>query len=161
MTEKKIGTCIKVLVNVGNYQNIEIAKYAESTISYDSNEEMLAKEDLQTQELLSSLKRDMIKTPEELGRYEDKVEEFTDSVTREMPKWLGEGAIPNVANKAKELKEKTDAKQEESQQSKAKAVAGIDAILEESDAPKAEEVKAEEKEDLDSLFGDDEDLFED
>jgi len=162
MTEKKIGTCIKVLVNVGNYQNIEIAKYAESTISYDSNEEMVEKENLQTQELLSSLKRDMAKTPEELGSYEDKVEEFTNSVSKEMPKWLGEGAIPNIANKAKELKEKSDAKQEETKQSKAKAVASVDAMLEESDAPKADvvEVKAEQ-DDLDSLFGDDEDLFDD
>jgi len=162
MTEKKIGTCIKVLVNVGNYQNIEIAKYAESTISYDSNEEMIEKENLQTQELLSSLKRDMAKTPEELGKYEDKVEEFTDSVTKEMPKWLGEGAIPNIANKAKVLKEATDAKQVEVKQSKAKAVASIDAILEEPEVVKeVKEVKVEEKDDLDSLFGDDEDLFDD
>jgi len=41
MSEKKIGTCVKVLINVGNYQNVEVAKYAETTISYSTKDEMI------------------------------------------------------------------------------------------------------------------------
>lgn len=161
MAEKKIGTCIKALVNVGNYQNIEIAKYAETTISYESDAERIEKEDSQTQELLNSLKRDLQKTPEELGKYEDKVEEFKDSVSKEMPKWLGAGAIPNVGNSAKAVKEKSDAKKAEDVASKSNAVDNFENMLSDEATPVKTAVVEAEKDDLDDIFADDEDLFED
>ena len=162
MAEKKIGTSIKALINVGNYQNIEIAKYSETTISYESEEEMVEKENAQTQELLDSLKRDLLKTPEELNKYEDKVEEFKGSVSKEMPKWLGEGAIPNVADSAKSVKAKADDKKADELAKKADAAQGFEELISESN-PKTEG-KVEEKVgsgDLDDIFADDEDLFED
>jgi hypothetical protein len=167
MSEKKIGTCIKALINVGNYQNIEVAKYAETTISYDSAEEMVEKENQQTQELLASLKRDLQKTPEELCKYEDSVEAFTDSVSKEMPKWLGEGAIPNIANSAKAVKEKADSKKADELASKADAAQDFEALISDETTPAEkqevpEENKVEEKtDDLDDIFADDEDLFDD
>ena len=168
MAEKKIGTSIKALINVGNYQNIEIAKYAETTISYESEEEMVEQENQQTQELLDSLKRDLQKTPEELNNYEDKFEEFKGSVSTEMPKWLGEGSVPNVADPVKAVKEKADAKKADELASQADAAKDFEDLI--SDEPKEEkaEEKVEEKveasgdsNDLDDIFDDDEDLFED
>jgi hypothetical protein len=158
--EKKIGTSVKALINVGNYQNIEIAKYAETTISYETDEEMVEKENKQTHDLLESLKRDLLKTPEELNRYEDKIEEFKQSVSSEMPKWLGEGVVPNVADSAKGVKEKSDAKNVETVTSKAVAADEFEALI--SETPAVKEVVAEAKEEnVDDLFANDEDLFED
>ena len=162
MTEKKIGTCIKVLVNVGNYQNIEIAKYAENTINYETKDEMVEKENQQTQELLASLKRDLAKTPEELGKYEDKVEDFNRSVTNQMPKWLGEGVIPNIANRAKALKETSDAKNEEKINDKNNVVAEFDSLInDKEESPKSEPKDTKNEDNEDNLFGDDDDLFDD
>ena len=163
MTEKKIGTCVKVLVNVGNYQNIEIAKYAETTITYESQEEMVSQEDKQTKEVLESLKRDMKKTPEELGKYEDKIEAFNNLTAKKMPTWLGEGAIPNIANSAKKVKEDAEAKLGNIMDKSSKDI--DDLIIASSPVP-AEKTKTIENtvtnktntEELNDLFGDD-DLF--
>lgn len=162
MAEKKIGTCIKALVNVGNYQNIEIAKYAETTISYESESEMVEKENVQTQELLNSLKRDLQKTPEALCKYEDKIDSFKESVSKEMPKWLGAGAIPNIANSAKAVKVTADSKRADDVASKASAVENFSAMLDDEVEPVKKEAVVEEKaDDLGDIFADDEDLFDD
>ncbi len=42
--EKKIATALNVRINVGNYQHIELTKYAEQSISYDSEDEMIKPE---------------------------------------------------------------------------------------------------------------------
>lgn len=162
MTEKKIGTCIKALINVGNYQNIEVAKYAETTISYESEEERIEKEDKQTKELLDSLKRDLQKTPEELNAYEDKVEAFKESVSKEMPKWLGEGVVPNIANSAKAVKEKSDAKKVDEVVSKSKIAEEFEKSLSDTEEEKVvqEAVVSTVGDTSDDLFPtDDDDLF--
>ena len=45
MSKKKIAETINVRINVGNYQHIELTKYAEEEIEYSSTEELQSKED--------------------------------------------------------------------------------------------------------------------
>jgi hypothetical protein len=98
--EKKISECINVRINVGNYQHIDISKYAEKTISYSDNEDMVHQEDQLTQELLDNLIRNMRTIPERLGKKTDPVPPFEDSIKKAIPEWLANGPVPNIANGA-------------------------------------------------------------
>ncbi|MFA5313834.1 MAG: hypothetical protein WC375_11070, partial [Methanomassiliicoccales archaeon] len=100
MSEKKIAECVNVRINVGNYQHIDISKYAERTISFSTQEEMIQQEDALTQELLDNIIRNMRTIPERLGKKTDAVGVFEDSVKKTIPEWLANGPIPNIANGA-------------------------------------------------------------
>lgn len=97
MTEKRISESINVRINVGNFQHIQITKYAEKTITYESAEEMVKKEDELTEELLANLIRNMKTIPSRLGKTTNAVVEVEESIIKVIPEWLEESPIPNLA----------------------------------------------------------------
>ena len=55
--EKKIATSVDILINTDRFEHLQITKYAESKITYDTQEEMIQKEDQLTRDLLSDMHR--------------------------------------------------------------------------------------------------------
>ena len=88
--EKKIAETVSVRINVGNYQHIEISKYAEKKIEYNNEEEMKKQEDQLTDELIANLVRNMKTIPEKLGKKTDAVVAVEESIIKAIPKWLEE-----------------------------------------------------------------------
>ena len=117
MTEKKIAECVSVRINVGNYQHIELTKYAEKTISYQNEKEMIQQEDQLTEELLTNLVRNMRLIPERLGKDTKAVVEVEESIAKTIPEWLKNGEVPNIANKAKDSFNRVVAEQKEQKDS--------------------------------------------
>lgn len=157
MTEKKIAECINVRVNVGNYQHIELTKYAEKTISYNNEEEMVRKEDELTEELVANLIRNMRRIPERLGKDTAAVIEVEESIAKVIPEWLQNGDVPNLANKALTGHNKTVAEQKEERDSHN--------IVEEKKEVLPEDLKEvvakKPSNEMDDLFDGDDDLFSD
>ncbi|MFA7219426.1 MAG: hypothetical protein WC119_02900 [Synergistaceae bacterium] len=144
MTERKISECINVRINVGNYQHIELTKYAEESIEYSSAEERIKKEDELRDELVFSLIRSMKAIPEKLGKGIDAAIEVEESIKKAIPEWLENGAIPNIANGAEKnyIKNASDQKAQKDEASE-----------------NLKEIAGDKLEDKASL-SDDEDLFE-
>jgi len=184
MAEKKIAECIKILINLGNYSNITVAKYDERVITYETEEERIEKEEQHTAELLQGVIRGIRTTPaalhldteeaaEKLDINPNALGDIENRIQKEMPKWLGEEEIPNIANGAARLKDATDNEEKTKQQENDAARQAVESMLENDDSPKSSEkppevektdvnqteVKSETKEELDDLFGED-DLFE-
>lgn len=157
MTEKKIAECINVRVNVGNYQHIELTKYAEKTISYNNEEEMVRKEDELTEELVANLIRNMRRIPERLGKDTTAVIEVEESIAKVIPEWLQNGDVPNLANKALTGHNETVAEQKEERDSHN--------IVEEKKEVLPEDLKEvvakKPSNEMDDLFDGDDDLFSD
>ena len=152
MTEKKIAECINVRINVGNYQHIELTKYAEKTIQYNSPEEMVKKEDELTNELVVNLIRNMRQLPDKLGKKTNAVTEVEEGISKTIPEWLKNGDVPNIANNAKKGHNTTVSEQKEQKDAKPDVT---------SEVASAKKTESKEKatvidDDLD-LF--DEDLF--
>ena len=100
MGEKKIATSVDILINVGAYEHIQITKYAEKKITYETPEEMVQKEDLLTDELVKDILRTMRSIPDKLGKKTDAVAKIEEKIGKKMPTWLEEGVEPNIANMA-------------------------------------------------------------
>jgi len=96
---KKIAETINVRINVGNYQHIEISKYAEKEIAYENDAERIEKEDQLTQELLDNIIRNMRTIPERLGKDTKAVEVFEDRLTKTLPDFMKGSEEPNLAKK--------------------------------------------------------------
>ena len=140
MAEKKIAECVKVLINLGNFSNITVAKYDERTISYDTEEERLEKEQQHSRELIEGVIRVVRDVPHELQLDNPEVaeklkidpnalEKVEDRMTKEMPKWLGDEDVPNIANMAAEVKNETDNTNVTKKQEKAKSDSELDELL--------------------------------
>ena len=171
MSEKKIAECVKVLINLGNFSNIEIAKYAEKVITYETQEEMVQKEDELTVELVNNIVRNMKKIPEQLGKKTTAPEELTNKMIKAIPEWLTVAPIPNLANSAKKISAETDGKVK----GKEDKEWTIETITELPASESSKDIKIEEKEtppvvndarqdntkqdNDEDLFGADEDLF--
>ena len=117
MEKKKIAETINIRINVGNYQHIEISKYAEQEIEYDSPEEMVEKEDQLTSEIVDNLVRNMRTIPEKLGKDTDAVEKVEERLTKTLPDFMKGSQEPNLAKKKSiqaeaEEKSNSDAKEE-------------------------------------------------
>ena len=111
MSEKKIAECVKVLINLGNYQNIEIAKYAEKVITYETKEEMIEKEDELTVELVNNIVRNMKRIPEQLDKKTDAPKDVEDRMKKTIPAWLTAAPVPNLANSAKRMQVESSSNQ--------------------------------------------------
>ena len=98
MSKKRIAETINVRINVGNFQHIDITKYAEKEIEYNSQEEMIKKEDELTDELLDNLIRNMRTIPEKLGKKTNAVVEFEGAVQKKIPEWLEKNPSIKVIN---------------------------------------------------------------
>jgi hypothetical protein len=88
MPDKKIASSLNVRINVGNYQHIELTKYAEKSIAYDTKEDMVAKENELTEELLSDMIRSMRTIPERLGKKTNAVQEIEERITVSIPEFM-------------------------------------------------------------------------
>lgn len=155
MSTKKIAESINVRINVGNYQHIDITKYAEKEIEYSSKEEMIQKEDELTNELIANLIRNMRTIPEKLGKKTNAVVEVEESITKTIPDWLKNGEVPNIANGAKKNHNQVVSEQKELKDSQSDL---LKEITEEAPVAKAKVEKNKASED--SLLFDD-DLFKD
>ena len=142
MGTKKVSECISVRINVGNYQHIEITKYAEEQISYNSATERIAEEDRARDELIDSLKRSMEKIPEALKRGMKEAIQVEESIQKRIPAWLEENAVPNIAN-ANQAQTRVVQIAAEQEDDKCKAVAAESVDIDEIIPPSAPAVKNE------------------
>ena len=148
MSQRKISECISVRINVGNYQHIELTKYAEESIEYSSEQERIDKENELTNDLISSLKRGMKSIPEKLGKGIEQAIEVEESICKSIPEWLENSAVPNIANGAE--KKHIQVVSEQKQQ-KDEATSNLSEVICDEVKPDPEDVKIDESE---------EDLFE-
>ena len=155
--EKKIAETVSVRINVGNYQHIEISKYAEKKIEYNNEEEMKKQEDQLTDELIANLVRNMKTIPEKLGKKTDAVVAVEESIIKAIPKWLEEQPEPNIANKAKESNNSVIAEQV-TQNKKQEQDLDEEKDLLEDPVPGKEE-KDNKKEEVKKVEESDDDLF--
>jgi hypothetical protein len=187
MATRKISECINVRINVGNYQHIELSKYAEESIEFSSDEERIAKEDQLRDDLVVSLVRSMKEIPKKLGKGIDQAIEVEESIKKAIPEFLEKGNVPNIANvpkknhvqdTAEQKNQKDQAEENLSEVTSDKVISDEKAsdtesdedLFEEDEMPKSEDKEEEKKEEkeavvaeagnLNEFFGeDDEDLF--
>lgn len=114
MTNRKIAECINVRINVGNYQHIEITKYAEEQIEYDSQDERIAKESELRDDLIDSLLVSMEKVAKKMNVGIEQAIEVQESISRAIPEWLKNNPIPNIANQASKGNKKIASEQKQS-----------------------------------------------
>jgi hypothetical protein len=139
MSQRKISECINVRINVGNYQHIELSKYAEETIEYSSKEDLVQKEDSLRDDLIASVIRSMKAIPERLGKGVEAAIEVEESIKKAIPSWLENGAVPNIANLPKKKNLQDVAEQKNKKDEAAKNLVEVtDTVI--------PEVKAEVKE---------------
>lgn len=99
MNKRKIATSINVRVNVGNYQHIEISKYAESEIEFKDEQDRIKLEDELQNDIVKDIIRSMRSLPEKLGKKTDAIERIEESITKSIPEWLNKNPVPNLAKK--------------------------------------------------------------
>jgi hypothetical protein len=151
MATRKIAECLNVRINVGNYQHIELTKYAEEEISYDTYAERISKEDILRDDLVDSLIRSMKAIPEKLGKGVENAIEVEESIGKAIPKWLENDTVPNIANNAKKKMIQVAAEQKDNKDSQSKVISVEEIKPEQKDSnPKNETVVTEE-----NLFEDD------
>jgi hypothetical protein len=180
MEKRKISECVNVRINIGNYQHIEITKYAEEEIEFSSASERIQKEEALTDDLTQSLIRSMKAIPERLAKGVDQAVEVQALIKKAIPEWLANSPVPNIANNAKKNEIKADA---DAKSNKDEAVARVKEVdlMENDVAPVPSQAPAHEtnekneaeanelfddgatntsvkKSDNDDLFGDD-DIF--
>ena len=141
MEEKKVATSIDILINVGQFEHIQITKYAEKKITYESSDEMIKKEDEVTSELVSDIIRTMRGLPEKLGKKTNAISAIEEKIQKKIPEWLANNPVPNLAKDKFELAQaavssKVEAKKEKEERANAEVANLID--------PPAEKPKEEE-----------------
>ena len=153
--KRKIAECINVRINIGNYQHIELTKYAEEEIEFLDVKELVAKEDDLRNDLVSSLIRSMKYIPEKLGKGADKAIEVEESIKKAIPEWLEKNPVPNIANGAKKTDIRNSAEQMANKTIQEASVSNTLSVIEEPEKTEKTE-KTEEK-----VTVDEKDLFED
>lgn len=171
MEEKKIATSVDILINIDRFEHFQITKYSEKKITYESQEEMVQKEDQLTNELLSDIRRSLKLFCDNLGSISkeinqkmEAVSKIEDKIGKKMPTWLEEGSDPNIANKAKENSVKAVAEahvkledfKAKEKANKAETADFLEGKQKIDESPKSEDKSNSLDEDL---FTDDEDLF--
>lgn len=144
MSERKISECISIRINVGNYQHIELTKYAEEQIEYSTPKERMEKEDELRDDLVASIVRSMKAIPEKLGKGIEAAIEVEESIKKAIPEWMEKEAVPNLANTAKKKEIQNEAEQKEQ---KDKAEDNLSEVLEEAPSQK-EKTKTTSESDL-------------
>ena len=157
MSKRKISECINIRINVGNYQHIELTKYAEEGIEFSSDSDRIEKEDGLRDDLVASIMRSMKAIPERLGKGIDQAIEVEEAIQKAIPAWLENGPVPNIANGAKEKVIKVTAEQKDNKDSQ---IPVVDTKIDKEDV-QVEVVKTSEsttsvsEEDVHDLFEDD------
>ena len=176
MAQKKIATGVKVLIKVAEFESIEIAKYSETTIEFDSQENMVAQEEEHNADVVNDLIRSMRELPDRLGKKTNAVTKIEASIEGAIPKWLNENPIPNIAdgvNLPLTMKDKSDNKAIAKNKTKSELTEDLDLGDDDETATEETEVVEEFAEveaetndvpeavtaDANDLFSDDDDLF--
>lgn len=118
MSEKKIATAIDILINVDRFEHIQITKYAEKKIEYETEEDRIAAEDALTAEVVEDGIRSLKIISDTMGgKTVEPTQAIMEKIRKKMPTWLEEGPAPNLANLADDKFKKgvaeNEAKQEE------------------------------------------------
>ena len=164
MEEKKIATSIDVLINVSQFEHIQITKYAEKKIAYSSQEDMVEKEDNLTSELVNDIIRTMRSLPDRLGKKTEAIKNIEEKIQKKIPSWLEENPVPNIANLAKDKYERNISNANAKIEQKKPIAKELEKQVKDIIDPKTEEtpIKTAKNESIDldkkDLF-DDEDLF--
>lgn len=170
MANRKIAECINVRINVGNYQHIELTKYAEEQVNYETKEELKLQEDSLRDDLISSLIRSMKVIPEKLGKGVESAQEIEEAIQKAIPEWLEKGPVPNIANIASKNNVSDAARQKDNKDLSSKNLAevvkttkivnatpteteetgktedeGTEDLFEEDEMPKSEKLEGSEK----------------
>ena len=167
MSSRKIAECLNVRINVGNYQHIELTKYAEEQIEYSSEAERKEKEDALRNDLVESLLRSMKVIPERLNKGVEAAQEVEEAIQKSIPEWLANGPIPNIANGAAQINLSNAAEQKDNKDKNAEILSEVTQNVEvetnSSENPTCDEEVAEVAE-VAKIIDDalsDEELFED
>ena len=95
--KRKIATSVSVRINVGNFQHIELSKYAEGEIEFENEDARQFLEDELHSDILADLIRNMRELPERLGKKTDAVPVFEESIKKTVPEWMQSNIEPNIA----------------------------------------------------------------
>lgn len=160
MSTRKISECINIRINVGNYQHIELVKYAEEQIDYANEAERIQKEDQLRDDLVASMTRSMKAIPEKLGKGVANAIEVEQSIKKAVPEWMAQGGVPNIANTAKKIEVRVSAEQKDKKDKETEANKALDVepTVREKLTALVQEVKAKGKDDdvsEDPLFEED------
>jgi len=157
--KRKISGCVNCRIRAGDYQHIEVVKYAEEEIEYSSKDDLKAQEDALNDDLIDCMLRSLTKTAERLGQGKAQAIEVEETLSTAIPEWLANDPVPNIANGAKKVLN-TIADKQKSEKDKALATEKAVLLDEEDSALVKEEVKEEVKEDDGDLFEPDEPVAE-
>jgi hypothetical protein len=103
MSKRKIAGCVNVRIRTGDFQHIEVVKYAEEEIEYTSVEELKSKEDSLHDDLVDCCLRGLKSTAEKLGKGKAEAIEVEEKLSKAIPAWLANEPVPNIANGAKKV----------------------------------------------------------
>lgn len=140
---RKIAECINVRINVGNYQHIELVKYSEETIEFDTDKERIEKENALRDDLVANLMRSMAEIPAKMGKGVAEAQAVEEAIKTKLPDWLANGPVPNIANTALKKEIQVSAEQKDKKDVATKIIE--DALVAkptETKATKATETKA-------------------
>lgn len=103
MSKRKIAGCVNVRIRAGDYQHIEVVKYAEEEIEYSSVAELKSKEDDLNSDLVDCMLRSLKATSDKLGKGKAEAIEIEQTLSKAIPEWLANDPVPNIANGAKKV----------------------------------------------------------
>lgn len=170
--KRRISSCVNVRIRAGDYQHIEVVKYAEEEVEYTSIEDLKAKEDALNDDVVDCLFRSLNSTAARLGQGKAQAIEVEETLSKAIPAWLANDPVPNIANGAKKILntvgDKQKAEKDKATEAEKKLLGGDSKLVE---TPKENsdnvEVKAKEEiaetivndastDDVDELFEPDE-----
>jgi len=157
--QRKISECVNVRINVGNYQHIEITKYAEESISYETEEERVALEEELTNDLVTGIIRSMRTIPEKLGKGVSNAQEVEEEIINAIPEWLDNHQTPNIAttsNKAQDKINRVAAEQKDNKDQASEDILDVDEEQIGTPGKTLEDMEERELEVEGDLFEDDE-----
>jgi hypothetical protein len=171
MAKRKIADCINIRIRTGDYQHIEIVKYAEEEIEYSNDQERIDCENKLTNDLFENIMRSMKSIADKTGKGKSEVIEVEQAIAKAIPEWLSNDPVPNIANNAKKVLNTVSNKQKEEKDSEIeieKSLLNCDSKLKENVATSTSEnssnekieEKIEEKSTDESLKTDEENLLE-
>jgi hypothetical protein len=103
MSKRKIAGCVNVRIRAGDYQHIEVVKYAEEEIDYTSKEDIKVAEDALNADLIDCMLRSLKATADKLGKGKAEAIEVEQTLSKAIPEWLANDPVPNIANGAKKV----------------------------------------------------------
>jgi len=131
MSKRKIADCVNIRIRVGDFEHIEVVKYAEEEIEYTDAQDRIAKEDALTNSLVDSVMRSLMSIPERLKKGKTQAIEVEQKIMKAIPAWLANEPVPNIANGAKKA---FNTEVDKQQKEKEKAIKADKSILPDEDA---------------------------